>query len=137
MSQIPMTPALAPLARQRTVLVTTYRRDGTPVGTPVSIAVEGDHAYIRSYQTAGKTKRLRHNPMVEVAPCTTLGKPTGPAIRARARLLDGAEARHAAKLLARKNRILQGILVPLTHRTNRRKYGQTTHFELTPLGPAS
>lgn len=37
-------PALARFARQKTVLLTTYRRDGTPVATPVSIAVAGVRA---------------------------------------------------------------------------------------------
>jgi PPOX class probable F420-dependent enzyme len=115
-------------AKQPTVLLTTYRRDGTPVGTPVSIAVEGDHAFIRTYDRAWKAKRLRNNPDVEVAPSTTGGKPTGPAVSARARLLEGAEARHAAKLLARKNRILQGVFVPLYHRLRRYR---TLHYELT------
>ena len=126
-------PALAHLVGQKTVLVTTYRRDGTPVSTPVSIAVDGDRAFIRSYERAGKTRRLRNNPMVEVAPSTVCGKPTGPAIRARARRLDDAESRHAARLLARKNPLLQGILVPLLHRTIRSKYGSTVHFELRAM----
>src|SRR6185503_1521 len=34
-------PDLAPFARQKTALLTTYRRDGSPVGTPLSIAVAG------------------------------------------------------------------------------------------------
>ena len=38
-------PLLARFVRQKTVLVTTYRRDGRPVGTPVSLAADGDHAY--------------------------------------------------------------------------------------------
>ena len=115
-------------AEQPTVLLTTYRRDGTPVGTAVSIAVEGDHAFIRTYDRSWKAKRLRNNPDVEVAPSTTLGKPTGDPVRARARLLDGGEARHAAQLLGGKNRILQGILVPALHRL--RGY-RTLHYELT------
>ncbi|MHB8645128.1 MAG: PNPOx family protein [Thermomicrobiales bacterium] len=36
--------SLDPFIRQRTALLTTYRRDGTPVGTPVHIAVAGDEA---------------------------------------------------------------------------------------------
>lgn len=32
----------APFVRQNTVLLTSYKRDGTPVGTPVHIAVDGD-----------------------------------------------------------------------------------------------
>ena len=58
------------------------------------------------------------------------GKPTGPAIRARARLLTGDEAKTAAKAIASKHRILQGILVPLSHRVARYK---TLHYELTPV----
>ena len=124
------TPALAPFARQRTVLLTSYRRDGTPVGTPVSIAVEGDHAYFRTYDAAWKTKRLRRNPEVTIAPSTARGRVTGPALRARARLLDGAEAAHAARALARKHPFLHGVLVPAFHRL---RHYRTLHFELIPI----
>ena len=48
-------------------MLTTYRRDGTPVSTPVSIAVDGDRAVFRSCREAGKTCRLRRAPTVEVA----------------------------------------------------------------------
>ncbi len=122
---------LEPFIRQRAIRLTTYRRDGTPVGTPVSIAVDGGRAFIRTYNRAGKAKRLHNNPNVEIAPCTMRGKLTGPAIRAQARLLSGDEAKIAAKAIARKHRILQGILVPLSHRLARYK---TLHYELTPVG---
>jgi PPOX class probable F420-dependent enzyme len=122
-------PALQPFVRARNVLLTSYRRDGTPVGTPVNIAVEGDRAFVRTYEKAWKAKRMRGNPVVEVAPSTLNGTPTGPAIRARARLLDGAESARAGRLLARKHPLLQGIAVPLTHRLWRTR---TLHFELTP-----
>ena len=125
----PGTEALEPFVRQRAVLLTTYRRDGTPVGTPVNIAVEGDRAFFRTYNRAGKAKRIRNNPNVEIAPSTMRGKPTGPSIRAKARLLSADEAKIAAKAIARKHRILQGILVPLSHRLARYK---TLHYELTP-----
>jgi len=74
---------------QRTVLLTTYRRDGTPVGTPVNIVVAGDRAFVRTFDTAWKLKRIRNNPTVGIAPSTVRGKPTGPTIGARARVLDG------------------------------------------------
>lgn len=122
--------SLAPFVRQKAVLLTTYRRDGTPVGTAVNIVVEGDHAFVRSWETAGKIKRIRNNPEVEIAPSTMSGKPTGPAIRARARMLSGTESEHAGKLIARKHPILQGVLVPLGHRLR----GQTTvHVEVRPV----
>jgi PPOX class probable F420-dependent enzyme len=126
-------PALAPFVRQKTVLSTTYRQDGRPVGTPVSLAVDGDHAYLRSFEQAGKTRRIRHNPTVDIAPSTARGRPTGPAVQATARRLEGAEARRAARLLAAKHPWLHGVLVPLTHRLGRAKTGKTVHFQLTPL----
>src|SRR5438132_8809620 len=121
---------LEPFVRQRAALLTTYRRDGTPVGTAVNIAVDGDRAFVRTPHRTGKVKRLRNNPNVEIAPSTFLGKATGPAIRAQARLLSGDEAKYASGKLARKYRILQGILVPLAHRLTRSK---TMHYELTPV----
>ena len=121
---------LEPFIHQRAVLLTSYRRDGTPVGTAVNIAVDGDRAFVRTPHRTGKVKRLRNNPNVEIAPSTFLGKPTGPAIRAQARLLSGDEAKYASGKLARKYRILQGVLVPLAHRLTRSK---TMHYELTPV----
>jgi PPOX class probable F420-dependent enzyme len=122
---------LAPFVEQRTVLLTSFRRNGTPVGTPVNIAVEGDRAFIRSFDAAWKVRRMAANPEVEVAPSTFRGRPRGPAIRARARLLEGAEAEHASELIETKHPILQGLLVPLGHRLQRVR---TLHFELTPVG---
>ena len=130
------TPALEPFVRQKTALLVTYRRDGTPVGTPLSVAVDGDHAFIRSYERAWKTRRIRNNPQVELAPSTMRGRPAGPAIRARVRRLDGAEARDAARALRRKHPLLHGVLVPLAHRVARSKSGRTVHFELVPAGDA-
>jgi PPOX class probable F420-dependent enzyme len=76
--------ALAPLRQTKTILLTTFRRDGTPVATPVSIAFDGDRAFFRTWNTAHKAKRLRNNPTVEVAPSTLRGEPTRPAIPVRA-----------------------------------------------------
>jgi PPOX class probable F420-dependent enzyme len=126
-------PALAPFVRQKTILLTSYRRDGRAVGAPVSVVVDGDRAYVRSPGAGGKIKRIRNNPLVEIAPCTRSGKVTGPAIRMRARLLDGAEFRHASRLLSRKYPMLQGVFVPLTHRLGRARFGRTVHLALTPM----
>ena len=118
---------LAPLESAKTILLTTYKRDGTPVATPVSIAFAGDRALFRSYDKAWKTKRLRNNPEVEVAASTLRGEPAGPTVHAHATLLDGEQARIAARALARRHRALQGLLVPLSHRLMRYR---TMHYEL-------
>jgi PPOX class probable F420-dependent enzyme len=120
---------LAPLRNAKTILLTTYKRDGTPVATPVSIAFAGDRAFFRSYDKAWKTKRLRRNAHVRVAPATLRGEPTGPTVAAHATLLAGEQARAAARALARRHRVLQGVLVPAGHRLMRYR---TMHYELLP-----
>ena len=124
-----MNAGLASIRDAKTILLTTYKRDGTAVATPVSVAFDGERAFFRSYDKAWKTKRLRHDPAVQAAPATLRGKPTGPAIRARATLLDGEQARIAARALARRRRILQAFLVPAAHRL---MHYRTMHYELVP-----
>lgn len=121
---------LAPLARETYVTLTTYRRDGTPVATAIHLAVAGDHAFFRTYDRAGKHKRLRRDPRVTVAPATMRGVPTGDAIAATARELTGPEVGIAARALARKYPVLHGWLIPAFHRL--RGY-RTVHYRLEPL----
>ena len=116
------------LGRQRTVLLETRKRDGSWVGTPVSLVVSGGHGYFRSYDAAGKVKRLRNFPEVRVAPSTMRGRPTGPAVPGQARLLSAAEAEPVRALLAAKHPWLHGRIVPALHR---RKGWTTLHYELT------
>jgi PPOX class probable F420-dependent enzyme len=126
-------PRLARFARQKTAVLTSYRRDGSPVATPLSVVVDGDRLLIRSYEAAWKARRMGDHPEVEIAPSTARGRPAGPPLGARARRLDGDDARRAARLLARKYPGLQGILVPWTHRLFRSRYGATVHYELLPV----
>jgi uncharacterized protein len=120
--------------RQKTVALTTFRRDGMGVSTPVNIVVDGDHAYFRTPHVTGKAKRLRNNPDVELAPSTLRGTPTGPRMRARARLLSESETPRIRRALARKYPFLHGLFVPLFHRV--RKY-RTLHYELTGINSES
>jgi hypothetical protein len=124
-----MSTAFASVKNAKTILLTTYKRDGTAVGTPVSIAFDGDRAFFRSYDKAWKTRRLHRNSRVQVAPSTFRGKPTGPAVQARATLLEGQQAGIAARALARRHRVLQAVVVPAAHRLMRYR---TMHYELRP-----
>ena len=116
--------------RQRTILLTTRKRDGTTVGTPVNIALGPDgRAYFRTWSVTGKAKRMRNFPHVQIAPCTGRGKVTGPWRQATARQLTGQEAAVAARALAAKYPVLQGFLVPAFHRLTKKT---TVHYELLP-----
>jgi PPOX class probable F420-dependent enzyme len=118
------------LRRTDTVLLSTRRRDGRVVDTPVNLAVGDDGVgYFRTWSTAGKAKRLANFPGVRVAPCTYRGRPKGsdqPALTTR---LTGAEAEHARRQLAARFPLLHARLVPLVHRFTRR---QTIYYRLTP-----
>jgi uncharacterized protein len=122
----------APVSSAKYMLLTTFRRDGTPVATPVHVAAEpgsADVAYFRTWNTTGKAKRLRHTAAVRVAPSTFRGRTLGPAIRADAYLLDGEASQRAARLLASKHPILHGRLIPWYHR---RRGWITQQYRLDP-----
>jgi PPOX class probable F420-dependent enzyme len=120
--------AFAPFANQRTILLTTFRRDGTPVGTPVSLVVDGDRIVFRTWKTAGKAKRLRRNPEVTIATASLQGKPTGEPVRALARILEGEDALTARRLIDKKYPLIHRFLVRWFHRLTGK---ETIHLELT------
>jgi uncharacterized protein len=60
---------VADLGRERYISITTFRRDGTPVATPVWVVAEGGRLYVWTGAQTGKAKRIRHHPAVTVAPC--------------------------------------------------------------------
>jgi len=101
---------LRQFVNQKTVSLKTRKRNGTWVATPVNVVVEDDHAYIRTWRDSGKSKRLRNFSEVELAASTARGRLTGPYLGARAQLLAGDEAGHAAKLLAKKYPVIHGFL---------------------------
>ncbi|UGY92069.1 PPOX class F420-dependent oxidoreductase [Streptomyces gobiensis] len=125
------TTALQQFARERRIRLTTYNRDGSPVGSVAHIAVEGDHAYVRVRSRAEKTARLRRYPEAELTHATLGGTPAGAPMKARLRRLEGHEARHAARRLARKHPLMHGVLVPLGYVL---RLDRPVHYELRLVG---
>jgi hypothetical protein len=82
--------------------LTTYRRDGTPVPTPVWVVHEEGRLHVITDADSGKVKRLRHTARVEVAPCDMRGSVTGPAHPATAELLDAAGTERVMTLVSAK-----------------------------------
>jgi PPOX class probable F420-dependent enzyme len=78
------------LGQSQYLLLTTFRKDGTPVPTPVWVAPgpTDDLIYAWSNKDSGKVKRIRRSGDVEVGPCDLRGNPKGESVKARARLLD-------------------------------------------------
>ncbi len=92
----------AAIRGQKYISLTTLRKDGSKVATPVWFGEDGDKLYVMTRSDLGKTKRIRNNPHVRVAPCTVRGKVTGPEYAALARILPPEEHAHAREAINRK-----------------------------------
>jgi len=91
------------LGRGQFVLLTTFRKSGQGVPTPVWYVLAGDDsAYFFTGPETGKAKRIRNNPRVEIAPCSARGKASGPAVAATVRLLGSHEADQANAMIRKK-----------------------------------
>jgi len=84
---MPNNPAFSALRGHRYVSLTTFRKTGKPVPTPVWFAGDEQVLYVWTNAKSGKVKRLKNNPAVTLAPCTYNGRVLGPAEKAVAQLL--------------------------------------------------
>jgi PPOX class probable F420-dependent enzyme len=76
----------------------TFRRDGTPVPTPVWFALLDDGRLVtRTDERTAKVGRLRRDPHARVFPCDMRGKPLGPAVEGTARILADPGDRERAE----------------------------------------
>lgn len=114
-----MSTELERLGAAQYLLLTTFRRDGTAVPTPVWVARDGDELLVFTAPNAGKVKRIRRDGAVRVGPCTIRGRATGPDVPARARLLDQSGAERTLALIARKYGVLGRITVWNSRRRRR------------------
>ena len=90
-----MPPDLRALSTSAFVLLTTFRRTGAPVGTPVWVVADGDDLLVTTPRGTGKVNRLRHTSRVTLAPCDFRGRVAadGVPIEATAVIDDGARRR--------------------------------------------
>jgi PPOX class probable F420-dependent enzyme len=102
------------LASSNYILLTTFRKDGTPVPTPVWCAKDGDALVAWTETNSWKVKRIRRNAVVAVAPCTARGKPLGPDVAGQAEVLDASGTRRVRTLIKRKYWITGRVVVTLS-----------------------
>jgi PPOX class probable F420-dependent enzyme len=98
-------------SRARFILLTTYRRTGVPVPTPVWFAPSPQGLYVVTHATSGKLKRIRATPAMVVAPCRSRGQPTGPERAATAIVVSGGERRQAARAISRRYLFVPSALI--------------------------
>jgi hypothetical protein len=90
--------------------LTTFRKDGRSVATPVWFAEVNGVVYVNTSPNAGKLKRIRNNSRVTVAPCNQSGKVNGPLSEGTAReLTNAAEIATAYSALSKKYRVMRVV----------------------------
>jgi hypothetical protein len=98
-----MASELERLAAERYVVLTTFRKDGRAVPTPIWVAGDAGELVLWSERKAGKVKRIRNSGRVEVQACDVRGQKThGAVVAGEARLLDLSETERVRTAIARK-----------------------------------
>lgn len=95
------------------VLLTTFRRSGEGVGTPVWIvALPDGRAGFTTEATSGKVKRIRNNPAVTLQPCDMRGKVRNGAavVHATAEVVLGEAAHEVRDAIRRKHSVLTALM---------------------------
>jgi PPOX class probable F420-dependent enzyme len=99
------------LGRGSYLLVTTFRKDGTPVPTPVWVGRDGDELIVWTQSKAGKVKRVRNNPTVELAACDARGRSRGETVKGTARILDDEATERGRRVLRKKYGIAGHVVI--------------------------
>ncbi|HEX6541779.1 MAG TPA: PPOX class F420-dependent oxidoreductase [Ktedonobacterales bacterium] len=103
--------AFPDLGKAQCIALTTFRKSGQAVTTPVMFAMSRGTIYLSTRADAGKLKRLRHTGHVTLGPCTYSGKITGSVSEGNAHILtEPQEISAAAAALEKK----YGFMLPLT-----------------------
>lgn len=129
----------AALDGEKYISLTTFRRDGTGVATPVWFVEHDGGLALYTGATAGKVKRLRHTAHVTLAPCTFNGAITGPTLVGEARILnDPAEIAAINKALIKKYGLQRRALLAVEAIqglfSRRARAAQDAYIAIMPLG---
>jgi PPOX class probable F420-dependent enzyme len=104
--------------------VTSFKRDGTGVATPVWFVSDGSRLFALTDLYSAKVRRIRRNPRVLVASCRADGKPRSEPVPARAEVLTATQELERVQRLLIERYKLSYRLVMLIYRLGRRLRGQ-------------
>lgn len=102
------------ITRAKYALLTTYRRDGRAVDTPVWVVGLGPDLAVWTTQDSGKVKRIRRSRRVMVARCDLRGNNVGHGYTGRATLLDPAGTESVRAEIRRKYGLAGRITLALS-----------------------
>ena len=87
---------------QKYINLETYKKDGTPIRTPVWFVINNDLIYVITRDSTGKVRRLKNNQDVRIVPCSFKGKPKNGWVKGKAEKIAGEAADKAIKLRKKK-----------------------------------
>ena len=87
---------------QKYINLETYKKDGTPIRTPVWFVIDKDLIYVITRDSTGKVKRLGNNQDVRIVPCSFKGEPKNEWVKGKAEVITGGEADEIIKLRKKK-----------------------------------
>ena len=87
---------------QKYINLETYKKDNTPIKTPVWFVIDNGLVYIITRESTGKVKRLKNNQNVRIVPCSFKGETKNEWIKGKAQKITGSEADKAVKLRKKK-----------------------------------
>jgi uncharacterized protein len=117
-------PALETLFPGRYLSVTSFKRDGTGVATPLWFVSDGNRLWALTDLHSPKIWRIRRNPRVLVAPCRVDGKLHGEPVEASAEVVTAdADLERVQKLLLARYKISYRVVM-LFYRLGRRLRGR-------------
>ncbi len=93
---------LEQFSEQKYVNLETYKKDNTPVKTPVWFVIDNGLVYIITRESTGKVKRLKNNQNVRIVPCSFNGETKNEWIKGKAQKITGSEADKAIELRKKK-----------------------------------
>lgn len=126
--------ALDTLGSAKYLSLTTFRKDGSAVATPVWLVRDGDRLLVITDPDSGKAKRLRNNPAVLLSPCDMRGrvKPDAISVPGMAELQDDPQTRRTMDLVSSRYGWMGRILT----RRNERKARKAGRTSLAHVGLA-
>jgi len=87
---------------QKYINLETYKKDGTPIRTPVWFVIDNDLIYVITRDSTSKVKRLKNNQDVRIVTCSFKGEPKNEWVKGKAKKITGEEADKAIKLRKKK-----------------------------------
>jgi uncharacterized protein len=114
--------------RGKYLSLTTYRRDGRAVATPVWFVDEDGRLLVQTDLGSGKVKRIRENSTVSLALCNARGRPRGDQVEGHAEVVGASETAHIDTLIRRKYQRDMLVIAPL-------RWAQTTFHLGKDRGP--